>query len=171
FSRFFRCKRSSRRRADSTKSDMVRPCRAASRRRSTMTLIASMLRVVFIWLYVRLRHVPNWRWLLDRDDSPWYPSARLFRQPVAGDWESVVAKIIEELSLYPLCRGPDLISLFSSGPRREAGRGRHQSRVELSLWWQANELIKHLVWHWVALPKQHISHFPRAPSFARETVI
>jgi tetratricopeptide (TPR) repeat protein len=50
-------------------------------------------------VWVLLRHVPDWRWLLDRDDSPWYPSARLFRQPVAGDWDSVVGKVIEELSL------------------------------------------------------------------------
>jgi len=56
-------------------------------------------------VWILLRHVPDWRWLLDRDDSPWYPSARLFRQPVAGDWESVVAKVIEELSLMrPLQR-------------------------------------------------------------------
>lgn len=32
----------------------------------------------------------DWRWMLDRADSPWYPSMRLFRQPVAGNWESVV---------------------------------------------------------------------------------
>lgn len=38
-----------------------------------------------------------WRWLLDRDDSPWYPTARLFRQPAPGDWETVIEKIGCEL--------------------------------------------------------------------------
>ncbi|MEI9804783.1 MAG: tetratricopeptide repeat protein, partial [Pseudolabrys sp.] len=49
-------------------------------------------------LWVLLPHVPDWRWLLDRDDSPWYPSARLFRQPVAGDWDSVIARLSGELT-------------------------------------------------------------------------
>jgi len=40
----------------------------------------------------------DWRWLLDRDDNPWYPSARLFRQPVMGDWRSVTDKIHKFLS-------------------------------------------------------------------------
>jgi hypothetical protein len=42
----------------------------------------------------------DWRWLLDRDDSPWYPSAKLFRQPVRGDWASVVNKITQYLSWW-----------------------------------------------------------------------
>ncbi len=37
-----------------------------------------------------LPHVPEWRWLLDRDDTPWYPTMHLFRQPVAGDWTGAV---------------------------------------------------------------------------------
>jgi tetratricopeptide (TPR) repeat protein len=53
-------------------------------------------------VWVMLPHAPDWRWLLDRDDSPWYPAARLFRQPAAGDWRSVVEKIARELKLAVL---------------------------------------------------------------------
>ncbi len=40
-------------------------------------------------MWTLLPWVPDWRWLLDRDDSPWYPTMRLFRQPAAGDWDTV----------------------------------------------------------------------------------
>jgi len=42
----------------------------------------------------------DWRWLLDRNDSPWYPSATLFRQPLRGDWASVTRKISQYLSWF-----------------------------------------------------------------------
>ena len=41
---------------------------------------------------------PDWRWLLDRDDSPWYPTLRLFRQPTPGDWPGVIARVTEALA-------------------------------------------------------------------------
>ena len=50
--------------------------------------------------WVMLAHVPDWRWLLGRDDCPWYPTMRLFRQPKAGDWASVVQRIGRELPLF-----------------------------------------------------------------------
>jgi len=51
-------------------------------------------------VWILLPFSPDWRWLLDRKDSPWYPTARLFRQPVFGDWDSVIRKIREELRCY-----------------------------------------------------------------------
>jgi hypothetical protein len=47
--------------------------------------------------WILLPHTPDWRWLLDRDDSPWYPSARLFRQDETRDYTSVVARVRHEL--------------------------------------------------------------------------
>jgi tetratricopeptide (TPR) repeat protein len=49
-------------------------------------------------VWVLLQRQPDWRWMFDRDDCPWYPSARLFRQPIAGDWDSAVAKVAEALA-------------------------------------------------------------------------
>ncbi len=50
------------------------------------------------WLL--LAFTPYWMWLLDREDSPWYPSVRLFRQPRRGDWDAVFARIAEELQRF-----------------------------------------------------------------------
>jgi tetratricopeptide (TPR) repeat protein len=47
--------------------------------------------------WVALKYVPDWRWLLDREDNPWYPAVRLFRQETAGDWKPVFARIEQEL--------------------------------------------------------------------------
>jgi tetratricopeptide (TPR) repeat protein len=46
-------------------------------------------------LWILLSHDADWRWLADRADSPWYPTARLFRQTAPGDWQSVVGQIVE----------------------------------------------------------------------------
>ena len=48
-------------------------------------------------VWVLLPAVPDWRWLLGRGDSPWYPTARLFRQPARGDWDSVMRALREAL--------------------------------------------------------------------------
>lgn len=49
-----------------------------------------------VWLLNRFDAC--WRWLRDRDDSPWYPSLRQFRQPALGDWDGVVARLAEALA-------------------------------------------------------------------------
>jgi len=49
-------------------------------------------------VWVLLQHTPDWRWMLERDNNPWYPSARLFRQPTAGDWDSVIGQVVAALN-------------------------------------------------------------------------
>ncbi len=49
-----------------------------------------------VWLALHVS--PNWRWLLGRADSPWYPTMRIFRQTTPGDWTDVFARIAAELA-------------------------------------------------------------------------
>jgi tetratricopeptide (TPR) repeat protein len=51
-------------------------------------------------VWILLPFIPDWRWLLDRDDSPWYPTARLFRQDETRGWDGVVARVHDALDEY-----------------------------------------------------------------------
>ena len=53
------------------------------------------------WIMLN-NYAPCWRWLLNRDDTPWYATARLFRQPVMGDWATVVERIRLHLRLFKI---------------------------------------------------------------------
>jgi tetratricopeptide (TPR) repeat protein len=57
-------------------------------------------------VWVLLRHTPDWRWLIDREDSPWYPTARLFRQNANGDWNEVTERIAAEVQKFVKTNGP-----------------------------------------------------------------
>ncbi len=63
------------------------------------------------WLLIAFP--PDWRWMLERGDSPWYPTVRLYRQKGAGEWEGVMGEVVGELSWKPETRNssPD-----GSGP-------------------------------------------------------
>lgn len=60
---------------------------------SSCTMNAHLAGALARPLFVALRRVPDWRWLVKREDCPWYPTARLFRQEQEGDWASVCARI------------------------------------------------------------------------------
>jgi tetratricopeptide (TPR) repeat protein len=49
-------------------------------------------------VWILLANAPDWRWFLDREDSPWYPSARLFRQDQSGSWSGVISRVRESLA-------------------------------------------------------------------------
>lgn len=51
-----------------------------------------------VWLI--LPNLPDWRWMLDREDSPWYPTMRLFRQKVPGDWTEVIERVNNALESW-----------------------------------------------------------------------
>ena len=51
-----------------------------------------------VWLMIPF--FPDWRWMLTRTDSPWYPSMQLFRQQTRGDWDSVVQRVVEGLRRF-----------------------------------------------------------------------
>jgi hypothetical protein len=64
---------------------------------SADTVIAHLAGALGIPAWVPLALAPDWRWWLQREDSPWYPSMRLFRQSRFGDWDDVFKRIAEEL--------------------------------------------------------------------------
>jgi tetratricopeptide (TPR) repeat protein len=64
---------------------------------SVDTSVAHLAGALAIPVWILLPFVPEWRWLIDRSDSPWYPTARLFRQDAPGDWPAVIDHIVAEL--------------------------------------------------------------------------
>jgi tetratricopeptide (TPR) repeat protein len=62
------------------------------------TAAAHLAGALGVETWVALCAVPDWRWMLERDDSPWYPTMRLFRQEEWGDWSGVFERMAEQLT-------------------------------------------------------------------------
>lgn len=63
------------------------------------TAVAHLAGALGVPVWVALQVRPNWRWFMGRDDSPWYPTMRLFRQSRLGDWTDVFTRIATELQM------------------------------------------------------------------------
>lgn len=72
---------------------------------SVDTSVAHLAGALGKTVWILLPFTPDYRWLLNRKDSPWYPTATLFRQPAIGDWTSVIHDIIEQLERYQVSCG------------------------------------------------------------------
>ena len=67
---------------------------------TTDTAIAHLAGALNVPVWVALPDIPDWRWLLERSDSPWYPSMRLFRQMRRGDWTDVFQRMARALTAF-----------------------------------------------------------------------
>jgi ADP-heptose:LPS heptosyltransferase len=59
-------------------------------------------------VWILLSKASDWRWLVDRKDTPWYPTARLFRQSQSGAWAPVIAEVAGALSAARKSHTPDV---------------------------------------------------------------
>jgi hypothetical protein len=62
------------------------------------TAVAHLAGSLYKPVWVLLTYASDWRWLLDRADTPWYPTMRLFRQRHSGDWGEVIERVVAELN-------------------------------------------------------------------------
>jgi hypothetical protein len=65
------------------------------------TSVAHLAGALGVPTWVLLPHHPDWRWLLGRDDSPWYPSVRLYRQAASGSWDAVLQRVARAARAAP----------------------------------------------------------------------
>jgi tetratricopeptide (TPR) repeat protein len=67
---------------------------------SVDTAVAHLAGALGLPVWTMLPYAADWRWLMDREDSPWYPTMRLFRQSQRRDWSSVISRICNELASH-----------------------------------------------------------------------
>lgn len=62
------------------------------------TAVAHLAGAMGIPTFLLISSLPDWRWMMGRKDSPWYPTMRIYRQPTPGDWDGVIQEVVADLS-------------------------------------------------------------------------
>ena len=62
------------------------------------TAMAHLAGALGIPTLLLVSYIPDWRWMMGRVDSPWYPTFHIYRQPKPDDWDSVIRQVVEDLS-------------------------------------------------------------------------
>jgi tetratricopeptide (TPR) repeat protein len=81
---------------------------------TTDTCIAHLAGAMGKPVWILLPHLGDWRWMQEMETTPWYPTARLIRQSVAGDWTGAVERAMRDLAVFRRDRAPGLISTRDS---------------------------------------------------------
>jgi tetratricopeptide (TPR) repeat protein len=111
------------------------------------TAVAHLAGAMGMPAWILIPTSPDWRWLMDREDTSWYPTVRLLRQTRTGDWDEVLARIAEELRQRFLASGKTMRSPASDIDQLEAGEllrkaGTHLAKNELR---EAQSLLEQAV--------------------------
>ena len=72
---------------------------------ATDSVVAHLAGALGVPVWLLLPYVADWRWFAARDDSPWYPTMRLFRQPAPGDWSQPLEQMARELIARAAAKG------------------------------------------------------------------
>jgi Flp pilus assembly protein TadD len=123
-----------------------------------------------VWLVVG--HSSEWRWLRDREDSPWYPTMRLFRQRKPGDWDETFARIATALREYPSTAARSLRAEVSTGVALEGSPGPFANPAMEAIAGELRELAAREREAEARLRSAHLTEGPAAlPALAREVVV
>jgi ADP-heptose:LPS heptosyltransferase len=80
---------------------------------TTDTCIAHLAGAMGKPVWILLPHLADWRWGIEGDRTPWYPTARLYRQATPGDWEGLLGRVREDLEWWRSPNYPNYFQIFT----------------------------------------------------------
>jgi hypothetical protein len=95
---------------------------------TTDTCIAHLAGAMAMPVWILLPHLSDWRWMQQIETTPWYPTARLFRQQTPKDWPGVLDRVIEQLSAFHAAARRTMASPIKRLPQAAAHAGFRSSK-------------------------------------------